>query len=193
MNEEIKSILPAQIGKNDKFLASLQDQLGAGMSAIGYIMELKLNSGNNDLILTDELLQNLRDATQLFSSVHHAISMKRKFEVNPFITEESKSAALQSPIDDYLFGSEFLNKVKTYQTMKKASDEIKKTTKKKYTPKPGTSRGQNLNFKRAHYRTRMKERKRRPEFEEGPVQERKTTTGRNHPRRSYYQASKSYK
>ncbi|CAG9812963.1 unnamed protein product [Phaedon cochleariae] len=42
MNEEIRSVLLHQIQKNDKFLSSLQEQMGAGLTAIGQILNSKI-------------------------------------------------------------------------------------------------------------------------------------------------------
>ena len=156
MNEEIKSILTVQATKNDTFFSNLQAQLGAGLTIIGSILTEKLsnNSGNTE----DELVQKLSDASLLFASVHHAVSVKRKWEVNPSINQDSRVAAQQSTIDGYLFGSGFMEKVNTCQAMKKASENIKnkpfKTTYSQSTP--GTSRSHNLNFKRHVFNTKMK-------------------------------------
>ncbi|KAJ8943987.1 hypothetical protein NQ314_009570 [Rhamnusium bicolor] len=154
MNEELRSILTTQVAKADKFFCNLQDQLGAGLAVIGYMITQKLNSGENT---KNEIITKLSDAVQLFLSVHHALSVKRKWEVNPLINEDSRLAVQQTSIGEYLFGSEFLEKVNSSKLVKKAGDILKKTFKKGYNLNPGTSSTQNLNFKHSSYKTRMKE------------------------------------
>ncbi|KAJ8912310.1 hypothetical protein NQ315_005914 [Exocentrus adspersus] len=112
MNEEVRSIITNQIAKNDTFFSSLQDQLGAGLSVLGSILTQHLNS--NGGIDSTEIIQKLSDAAQLFLS-----------EVIPLINEEGRLAAQHASIDEYLFGSGFLQKVTSTKTVKKASNTLK--------------------------------------------------------------------
>ncbi|KAJ8965540.1 hypothetical protein NQ314_004040 [Rhamnusium bicolor] len=52
--------------------------------------------------------------------VHHALSVKRKWEVNPLINEDSRLAAQQTSIGEYVFGLEFLEKVNSSKSVKKS-------------------------------------------------------------------------
>nr|CAI5837709.1 unnamed protein product [Callosobruchus analis] len=127
LNEEIRSLLPTYALKDDHFLSGLQEQLGAGMAILGSILSQKLGSPESELILADEAVEKLAEAGQLFANVHQAVSSKRKFEINPFLNTDCRSAAVKASVDDYLFGSDFLTKVKANREMKKAADEIKKS------------------------------------------------------------------
>lgn len=77
MNEEIKSILTVQATKNDTFFSNLQAQLGAGLTIIGSILTEKLSASPTENI-ENEFVQKLSDASLLFASVHHAVSVKKK-------------------------------------------------------------------------------------------------------------------
>lgn len=158
MNEEIRTVLSTQIQKNDRFFFNLQEQIGAGLTAIGQILNLKITEPTSDIILDEEKLQTLADAAQLIANTHNAISLKRKFEVHPFLNEESKKASHQSSIDEFLFGSNFLEKLKSCQTIQKAASEIKRQ-KKNAIPVPGPSGSQHLNSTRPQYKKRLKERR----------------------------------
>ncbi|KAJ8949104.1 hypothetical protein NQ317_004198 [Molorchus minor] len=121
MNDEVKSILSSQVNKNDYFLSSLQNQLGAGLTAIARILDEKLRDPEATVVLADDLLLSLADAAQLFASVHQALSLKRRFEVSHLLNEDCRAATAQSPIDSLLFGSAFTEKLKSHQDMKKAA------------------------------------------------------------------------
>nr|CAI5836273.1 unnamed protein product [Callosobruchus analis] len=133
LNEEIRSLLPTYALKNDHFLPGLQEQLGAGMAILGSILSQKLGSPESELILADEAVEELAEADQLFANVHQAVSSKRIFEINPFLDTDCRSAAVKASVDDYLFGSDFLGKVKANREMKKAADEIKKPDRSIFT------------------------------------------------------------
>lgn len=101
-------------------------------------------------------MEKLVEAGQLFTNVHQGISSKREFEINPHLSSDCRSAAIKTSLDDYLFGSEFLTKVKANREMKKAAAEIKKPTTIKYSS-AGPSGTQNLNSRRPFHKTRIKE------------------------------------
>ncbi|KAJ8926599.1 hypothetical protein NQ314_021025 [Rhamnusium bicolor] len=63
--------------------------------------------------------------------------------------------AQQTSIGEYLFGSEFLEKMNSSKSVKKAGDILNKTFKG-YNLNPGTSGTQNLNLKRPSYKARLK-------------------------------------
>ncbi|VEN34149.1 unnamed protein product [Callosobruchus maculatus] len=157
LNDEIRCLLPTHALKNDHFLSGLQEQLGAGMAILGSILSQKLNTPESELILTNEAVEKLAEAGQLFASVHQAVSSKRKFEINPFLDTDCRSAAVKACIDDYLFGSDFLTKVKTNREMKKAADEIKKPERSTFTSSAGPSGTQSLNSRRPFHRFKIKE------------------------------------
>lgn len=71
--------------------------------------------------MTDDIVEKLVEGRQLFTNVHPAISFKRRFEINPHL---SRSVAIKASLDDYLFGSEFLSKVKTNKEMEKTISMI---------------------------------------------------------------------
>ncbi|KAJ8952442.1 hypothetical protein NQ314_007553, partial [Rhamnusium bicolor] len=103
--------------------SNLQDQL---LAVIESIITQELN--NSDENTKNEIIPKLSDAAQLsFSSVYHALSVKRKWEVNPLINEDSRLAAQQTSIGEYLFGSEFLEKVNSSKSVKKSGDILKET------------------------------------------------------------------
>lgn len=191
MNEEIKNILPVQSTKNDTFFTNLQAQLAGGLTIIGSILTEKLASTPENI--EDGLVQKLSDAALLFASVHHAVSVKRKWEVNPSLNQDSRAAAQRSTIDEYLFGSGFMEKVTSGQTMKKASENIRnKPLSGQYRqPTPTTSVTHNLNSRRHVFNTKMKGEKRKRDQWDSRTQRKRLPEKHNY--RYQQRQSKTYK
>lgn len=197
LNEEVKTILTTQIQKNDNFLCNLQEQLGAGITAIGQLLNLKLVDPNTPVTLDDQKLQKLADAAQLIASTHHALSLKRKFEIQPFLNDESRGAAQQSPIDNFLFGSEFLEKLKSCQNVRKAAEDIKKP-RRTFPPAadragPSGSSQQHLNSKRPPFKKRWKGRNKSPAPRDQSSRKKTTEAKRDQGRRHYFYKQQSSK
>nr|CAI5843425.1 unnamed protein product [Callosobruchus analis] len=132
LNEEVRSVIATQTQKNYRYMLHLQEQMGASLSAIGSILNLKLLDPNVPLTLDDTKLQILAEAAQLLANSFHAVSVKRRFDIQPFLSQESRDASYKCPIDEFLFGSGFLEQLKACQNVRKVAEEIKK-------PKPSFS------------------------------------------------------
>ncbi|KAJ8913152.1 hypothetical protein NQ315_006070 [Exocentrus adspersus] len=144
---------------------TVQEQIGASLTAIGQILNLKIVEPNAEITLDNEKLQKLADAANLFVSTHHAISVRRKFEIQPFINEDSKTAAQASKIDELLFEKGFMEKLQSYKTVRKAANEIKKlikVTRVSSTPGPSNQQPQYLNYKRLQFKKGKRETRHSP-------------------------------
>lgn len=78
----------------------------------------------------EENLKVLAEPCQLFTNIHHAISVHRKFKISAYLKAESKKVAEISTIDQYLFDRNFADLFKNEQAIKKASGEFKKYTRR---------------------------------------------------------------
>ncbi|XP_050311937.1 uncharacterized protein LOC126747396 [Anthonomus grandis grandis] len=159
LNEELKPILSSQTLKNDNFLSGIQSQVGIGLSILGTVISKKIEKPDQEC--ATNMIEQLIEVGQLFANVHHAMSLKRRFEINPFINEEGRLAARQMAIDEYLFGKEYISKVKSCQEMKKAGKDLS-ISKKVDLSRPGTSKASstNLNYQRTYPKTKMREERR---------------------------------
>ncbi|VEN53186.1 unnamed protein product [Callosobruchus maculatus] len=127
LNDEVRSILGTQTQKNDRYMLHLQEQMGASLSAIGSILNLKLLDPNVPLTLDEPKLQTLAEAAQLLANSFHAISVKRRLS----------------------------RAVKSLPNVRKVAEEIKKP--KPSFSQPSTSLGpRDLNSKRPFYKARKK-------------------------------------
>nr|CAI5862522.1 unnamed protein product [Callosobruchus analis] len=155
LNEEVRSVIATQTQKNDRYMLHLQEQMGASLSAIGSILNLKLLDPNVPLTLDDTKLQILAEAAQLLANSFHAVSVKRRFDIQPFLSQESRDASYKCPIDEFLFGSGFLEQLKACQNVRKVAEEIKKPEPS--FSRPSTSLGpRDLNSNRPFYKTKKK-------------------------------------
>nr|CAI5858970.1 unnamed protein product [Callosobruchus analis] len=123
LNEEVKSILTTQTQKNYRYMLHLEEQTGASLSAIGSILNLKLLDPNVSLTLDEAKLQTLAKAAHLLANCFHAILVKRKFDIQPFLNQESRDASYKCPMDECLFGSGLLEQLKACQNVQKVAEE----------------------------------------------------------------------
>nr|CAI5835846.1 unnamed protein product [Callosobruchus analis] len=108
LNEEVRSIIATQTQKNDRYMIHLQEQMGASVSAIGSILNLKL--------------LDPQQAAQLLASSFHAFSVKRRFDIQPFLSQESRDASYKCPPTFDIIGpTGFKFQVPFYKTKKKRS------------------------------------------------------------------------
>lgn len=158
LNAELSSCLPEYVLKQDKFLARCQEELAHGLIALG--------SNLNQLLQEPEAnkpsISALADAGQLITNVHHTLSSHRRYSILPHVKSDCKKVLESSEIDQYLFGSELQELVKSDQTIKKVGSDIKSnpkpTMRTQIQSRPGQSR-QHLNYRRPFIKTKMKERR----------------------------------
>ncbi|KAJ8971829.1 hypothetical protein NQ314_000525 [Rhamnusium bicolor] len=152
LNMEVNACLNEKtIRQDDKFLISLQEQIGCSLSALARPMNKLIESSHKEE--TKDTIAALGDASQLLCNVHHAISLSRKFHISPFLNQNCRKVMEGREIDEFLLGKNFFEEVKTNQAVLKAKNELKAQTQKALPrpsssrPVPGTSRTY-LNYRR---------------------------------------------
>ncbi|XP_050299086.1 uncharacterized protein LOC126737982 [Anthonomus grandis grandis] len=171
INDEIKSLLPTKNIKNDQFLVNIQGQIGASLAALGSILSEKLKDPNKELIISNENLEKIVDACQLMANTHYTLTLKRKFEISPHLNEEGRRAASENKSDEFLFGKDFLIKVRSSKEVKKAAEEL--FNQKKVNPVVAGPSGINnnrLNYQRQYSRGKTKEDRKTPYTRSGKTQ-----------------------
>ncbi|KAJ8965617.1 hypothetical protein NQ314_004009 [Rhamnusium bicolor] len=151
LNMEVNACLNEKTIRQDKFLISLQEQVGCSLSALARPMNKLIESPHKEE--TKDTIAALADASQLLCNVHHAISLSRKFHISPFLNQNCRKMMEGREIDEFLLGKNFFEEVKTNQAVLKAKNELKAQTQKALPrpsssrPVPGTSRTY-LNYRR---------------------------------------------
>lgn len=128
INPEIKSALSQLAIKKDAFQYAAQNQLGAGINAIGAALtEILIAEGSTDReVDTQKLIERLADAGRILSDLHHEMSKTRKSFIIPGLNSIVKNIANDSPIDAWLFGEKFAENLKAAKSMEKSSKDLTK-------------------------------------------------------------------
>lgn len=181
INNEIQPCLPKFANEHDMFMTALQEQLAHGLAAVGSVID--------SMLPNQEQLGNVKilaDACQLFTNVHHAISIHRRYKIMPHLNLECKKVAKTLEHDEFLFSKNFTEAVKNEQAVKRASVTFKKKTWQPSTlPGPsGFQAKQNyLNYPRPQYKGRFKEKRK----------EERRPTDRNRTRQTKNQKTQYYR
>lgn len=137
MNPEISICLSKEANSQDFVFSQLQTQLGSSLSALGNVMSQMMEDSNK--VAADKYLIQLADSAQMMCNVHNYISKHRRYSVKPYLKQEFAKSIENCPIDEFLFGKSLNDSVKATQALKKAEQELKKSSYKYHDSKPGPS------------------------------------------------------
>lgn len=152
LNQEVLPVISNYTLKKDKYQIFDQNQLSAGITAIGAGINILLE--NTEASDKAKLLPLLSDAGRLLVDLHHNMSIRRRAFITPALNKAAKDIIDTSPVDNFLFGSDFGDRCKAIKVVERSSNDIKSLNLNKNTvfkkPKaPGVSYKQNkpLNWK----------------------------------------------
>ncbi|CAH1969894.1 unnamed protein product [Acanthoscelides obtectus] len=123
INNEVEPCLIKSLLEHDRFMRALQQQLAHGLSAVGAVMETMMPNKEQA-----DTMKSLVEACQLFTDVHHGLSVHLRFKVIPHLNPECKRVVDNFEIDDFLFNTKFAETMKNKQAIKKAGTDFKKKT-----------------------------------------------------------------
>lgn len=114
--------------KKDTYQYLAQNQLGAGINAIGAALTEVLNAEKSSEHTVDvsKFIERLADAGRILSDLHHDMSKTRKSFIVPRLNPIVKHIADDSSIDKWLFGEKFSESLKTAKAMEKSSKDLVK-------------------------------------------------------------------
>ena len=132
LNPEIKSILTSLSLKKDWYNRAKQQQLAAGVSALGTALSavLNLKETEENMQIRSLLIENLGDGARLFADLFHEFSVTRRSFIIPGLNVTAKGVAENCPIDDLLFGKDFGEKHKNAMALERNAKTLAKPTKK---------------------------------------------------------------
>lgn len=122
VNPEIKRTMSDISLKKDKFQVLSQQQLGAGLSAIGCALTDLLKSGQEKT----SLVTSLSDAGRLLADIFHGISTTRRTFITPNLNRVVKNMAEDLKMDSLLYGEDFPERMKAALAMEKQVKDISK-------------------------------------------------------------------
>lgn len=137
MNPEIKAATPDYVLKRDKSIEINQKQIAAAITCIGHIMssQIKNSERNNDL------LKSLMDVSRILCDVQcHQSNSRRNYALYS-LKKDLKEQISNTNIDEFLFGQDLTEILKTAKAVSKSSSDLKADAIKK------SKQGRNLNRK----------------------------------------------
>lgn len=130
LNKELVAVLTPSVIKRDEYQSASQAQVGVCLNAFGLSISVLLKS---------EVLQTLNDDAKaalsyfsegihLLSDYNYRLSLARRAFTKPFLNIIGKTAADSAPIDDFLFGQNFADTLRSAQACEKTGREVIKET-----------------------------------------------------------------
>nr|CAI5825465.1 unnamed protein product [Callosobruchus analis] len=120
INLEVEPALTQAYLNRDNCYRRFQDHLGKGLSALGKginsLLELSTNKECNQ---ASDILPHLVDAGRILTGLFHDISITRRNLITNTFSRTVKETAETTQPDEFLFGREFGEKVKTAQNLEK--------------------------------------------------------------------------
>lgn len=152
LNSEITAAVSENVIKRDKRFEYRQNLTGKVLSGLG-VMLTDIMKGNLNSI---KLIEGINDAAKILCNMSHYDSLARRHFVFSSVQSCVKQAASDTPIDTYLFGENFAERLKTVKALERSRSSLKhQTTFKKQSTKPQMPR--NLNWKSPSQRPTLKE------------------------------------
>lgn len=151
VNQEVLVCLNEATLRQDNFFAYIQQQIGASLSAMVVPIENVLKNDANNQILKDMV-----DSTKLLADVHHTLSVHRRFLLASHLDPSVRRVAEECSVNEWLFGDNFSQAIKTSQEIRKVGMGLKKAER---FPLRTGGQGQykSLNWKRTFQKKKKKE------------------------------------
>lgn len=130
LNKELVSALPPSVLKRDEYQSLAQAQVGACLNALGTGISM---------LLEPKIVQNfpdearsavsfLSDGMHMLADHHFRLSLARRAFTKPSLNILGRNAAETAPIDEFLFGQNFIETLKAAQMCEKAGREVTKAS-----------------------------------------------------------------
>ncbi|XP_041983908.1 uncharacterized protein LOC121736647 [Aricia agestis] len=121
LNLEIKAALTEMNNKKDMYSQSKQNQLGSGLAALGKALNLVLSKTAD----VNGLIKPLSDAAKLFCDYYFKESQSRRFAAMNTLNKQTKDVIKNTKIDDFLFGCELAEQLKSSKAISKSGIEMR--------------------------------------------------------------------
>lgn len=132
LNPEVKAALSETIIKRDKVIASKQALISTAISSIGEAITHILASKEKQ----PELLRILMDTGRALCDCQHNDTITRRNFVVFSVKKDMKESLLNAKVDNFLFGQNLPETLKSAKAINKSGAELKVAT----VPKPSTSK-----------------------------------------------------
>lgn len=126
LNDEVKIVTQQSTQNRDVRVCLTQTQIGASLAALGRALNVLV--AKEDLDDQSRLMiETLSDAARILSDLHHTESdNRRKFIfLDKGINSAYKEKLIQVPVDDFLFGKDLSDRLKSSKELERASSALK--------------------------------------------------------------------
>ncbi|KAI5641369.1 hypothetical protein NE865_06407 [Phthorimaea operculella] len=121
LNAEIKAAVSDQVAKRDKAIEIKQSQVASAIAALSQALTHVLSSSDKD----SELIKILMDTSRLLCDCQHSDSITRRNFILSTLKKDMKDQLQNSKVDNYLFGENFAETIKTAKAITKSGAELK--------------------------------------------------------------------
>ncbi|KAI5635920.1 hypothetical protein NE865_11339 [Phthorimaea operculella] len=132
LNPEISAAVSDATRARDKRVESVQQQLGAGITALNRGLELLLEEGSDRL----QAVKFLSESSRILCDLHFVETTARKKFITTALDKAFVNVIQDVDRDDTLFGNKLSEKIKASKMIEKQGLQIKKVTPAKATTAP---------------------------------------------------------
>lgn len=125
LNLEIAAAITESARGRDKKLASAQQQLGIGISAVNRALDALITKEDNCAV---KAIKHLSDACRVLCDLHYIESQSRIKMITPSLDKNFLNIIQDTHRDETLFGVKIAEKIKSSKTIEKQGLQIKKVT-----------------------------------------------------------------
>ncbi|XP_047020952.1 uncharacterized protein LOC124630949 [Helicoverpa zea] len=129
LNPEIKSAISEVNVKKDIYSESKQNQMASCIAAIGKALSLTLPLTGQ---VPQELIKTLSDAGRLLCDTHYRESLSRRFAIVNVLSKQKRDILKNTKIDNYLFGTDLSEQLKSSKAINQSASELKLSTNKPF-------------------------------------------------------------
>lgn len=134
LNLEIEAALTALNIKKDLFSQYKQNQISSCLAGIGKALNWALSASKHTLPQAQEIIKPLSDVGRLLCDIHYRESQSRRYAVINNLNKETREIVKNTKMDQYLFGTNLSEHLKSAKAISKSGLEMKTTQRAPYRP-----------------------------------------------------------
>ncbi|KAI8435966.1 hypothetical protein MSG28_004126 [Choristoneura fumiferana] len=123
LNPEINSAISDAAKNRDKKLESTQQQLGVGLTALGRAMTLAITDYDKEKMT---VIKHMNNAARILTDLHFNETRGRKLLITPTLDKNFLELVKDVGHDEYLYGKNLSENIKTLKSIENSSKTIKK-------------------------------------------------------------------
>ncbi|XP_048482055.1 uncharacterized protein LOC125489646 [Plutella xylostella] len=124
LNLEVKAALNEIDNKKDMYSQGKQRHLSSCLAAVGKALNIAL--AHTDPVIR-EIIKPLSDAGRMICDFHYRESQSRRYSIINTLNKQTRDTVKNTKIDEYLFGSELADHLKSSKAISRSGYELKQT------------------------------------------------------------------